>query len=373
MMKNFREYLVDQGKNSILYRGKLYEWNEFLIKINEAQSGDSEKIYPRTGDPYKYKVTNNHWLAQKQGQDKWYEISGKDFRDSYQISIDILDSEFPDARTKDAPKRKAPLAPVETKLEPPKTPETTKPESGGQTTVTPATTLPPAPAITEDPSQQAKQMSATEKRGSELYAKLIKNKTLFFRLGSRSNVMVYKGPNLNENDKQALIEYMRYIGFRMSRYNNDFRKGDKLIFKRGLDTPPSETTTPKVESESDSDKVQTDKSKETTTPKVESESDSDKVQKDKSKNTTSKNPQVEIGPEGPIRPEPVSPVFNRQFDLPIKDGLPTFDGARIPTGREIPDDNTLKEKFRKLVGEELAQKFESDCNRMDLLYEIALR
>ena len=290
MMKNFREYLVDQGKNSILYRGKLYEWNEFLIKINEAQSGDSEKIYPRTGDPYKYKVTNNHWLAQKQGQDKWYEISGKDFRDSYQISIDILDSEFPDARTKDAPKRKAPLAPVETKLEPTKNPETTKPESGGQTTVTPATpvtpttTLPPASAITEDPSQQTKQMSATEKRGSELYARLIKNKTLFFRLGSRSNVMVYKGPNLNENDKQALIEYMNFIGFRMSRYNNDFRKGDKLIFKRGLDTPPSETTTSKVESESDSDKVQTDKSK-NTTPSSERSQDNE----NKSRNTNTKN------------------------------------------------------------------------------------
>ena len=246
----------------------IYKWDQFVGKVNEdappttgteiggsqtpttpttttgnkpattgntPQRPNSDKVYTRTGDPYKYKVTNNHWLAQKEGQDRWYEISGKDFRPSYQISIDILDSEFPDARTKDGPKRKTPLAPVETKLEPPKNPEATKSGSGGQTTVTPTTTLPPAPAITEDPSQQAKQMSELEKRGSAIYARLIKDGSLFFRLGSRSNVMVYKGPDLSEDEKSALIAYMRYIGFRMSRYNNDFRKGDKLIFKRGLE------------------------------------------------------------------------------------------------------------------------------------------
>jgi hypothetical protein len=82
---------------------------------------------------------------------------------------------------------------------------------------------------------------------------------------------------------------MNFIGFRMSRYNNDFRKGDKLIFKRGLDTPPSETTTPKVESESDSDKVQTDKSKNTTSSSERSQDNENKSRNTNTKNSSSGN------------------------------------------------------------------------------------
>jgi hypothetical protein len=65
---------------------------------------DSEIII-RKGDPYKYKVVNDHWLAKRDDQSKWYEITGKDFKPGYQVSINILDTENPMLRTPDSPKR----------------------------------------------------------------------------------------------------------------------------------------------------------------------------------------------------------------------------------------------------------------------------
>ena len=62
-------------------------------------------IISRPGDPYKYKVENDHWLAKKDSQARWYEITGSDFKAPYQVSIDILDNENPNMRTKNAPKR----------------------------------------------------------------------------------------------------------------------------------------------------------------------------------------------------------------------------------------------------------------------------
>ena len=62
-------------------------------------------IITRLGDPYKYKVENDHWLAKKDSQTKWYEISGADFKPAYQASIDILDKENPNVRSKTAPKK----------------------------------------------------------------------------------------------------------------------------------------------------------------------------------------------------------------------------------------------------------------------------
>jgi hypothetical protein len=213
---------------------KLQNWTQFYNYITEALG----EVKTRPGDPFEYKVEGDHWLARRKGSTTWYEITGKNFKNPYQKSINILDTEFPDERSDKAPKREV------SKGEARKTP-TGKPK-------------------TEETN----------------------------------------GPN----------------------------------------NPTSTTSTT----------TQKPTTTNTTT-------------------TTTKNPQREIGPEGPIRPEPVSPVFNRQFDLPIKDGLPTFDGARMPPSREIPDDDTLKEKFQKLVGEELDQKFESDCNSIGLPYKIALR
>ena len=63
------------------------------------------QIISRPGDPYKYKVENDQWLAKKDSQSRWYELTGADFKPAYQISIDILDKENPNMRSKNAPKK----------------------------------------------------------------------------------------------------------------------------------------------------------------------------------------------------------------------------------------------------------------------------
>lgn len=62
-------------------------------------------IIYRPGDVFRYKVVNDHWLAKKDSQTKWFEITGSDFKPAFQSSIDILDSENPQARSANAPKR----------------------------------------------------------------------------------------------------------------------------------------------------------------------------------------------------------------------------------------------------------------------------
>lgn len=64
-----------------------------------------ETVINRPGDPYKYKVENDHWLAKRETHSRWYQITGSDFKPAYQTSIDILDSENPGMRSKNAPKR----------------------------------------------------------------------------------------------------------------------------------------------------------------------------------------------------------------------------------------------------------------------------
>lgn len=80
---------------------KLQNWNQFYAYISEALGG----VKTRPGDPYEYKVENDHWLAKKKGTQTWYEITGKNFKPTYQKSINILDTEFPDERKDGAPKR----------------------------------------------------------------------------------------------------------------------------------------------------------------------------------------------------------------------------------------------------------------------------
>jgi hypothetical protein len=62
-------------------------------------------IISRPGDPYRYKVVNDHWLAKRDDQARWYEITGADFKPPFQKSIDILDQENPSLRTSKAPKK----------------------------------------------------------------------------------------------------------------------------------------------------------------------------------------------------------------------------------------------------------------------------
>jgi hypothetical protein len=73
--------------------------------ILETPTLTDSEIIVRKGDPYKYKVVNDHWLAKRDDQSKWYEITGKDFKPGFQVSIDILDSENPKLRSNVAPKR----------------------------------------------------------------------------------------------------------------------------------------------------------------------------------------------------------------------------------------------------------------------------
>ena len=202
---------------------RLHNWEQFYSYLTEAVG----EIKTRSGDPFEYKVEGGHWLSRRKGSTKWYQITGKDFKDSYQRSIDILDTEFPDEREDGSPKK------VITRAQAWKTP---------------------------------------------------------------------------------------------------------------AGTPKEQDTTP------------TTGAKEATTT-----------------STTTKKPSTEMPPEGPVRKDSESPVLNRQFDLPLKDGIPTFDGAKAPSRDPLPDDESLKNKFVEVVGQEVAKKFEGDCNSIGLPYIIALR
>ena len=203
---------------------RLQNWEQFYSYLTEALGG----VKKRTGDPYEYKVVNNQWLSRKIGTNTWYEITGKNYNDKYQKSINILDTEFPDERTNEAPKREVSI---------------------GQ-----AWRIP----------------------------------------GGTSNP----------------------------------------------ETPKTTTTTIKP----------TDTS-----------------------STTTKKSSTEMPPEGPSRSESESPVVNKQFDLPLKDGIPTFDGAKSPSENPLPDDDSLKNKFIQVVDQEIAKDFEEDCRSIGLPYIIALR
>jgi hypothetical protein len=78
--------------------------------VNNGTSGQNSTTEPsniitRTGDPYQYKVESDNWLAKKTGTEKWFNITGNNFKPAYQQSIDILDTENPELRTANAPKR----------------------------------------------------------------------------------------------------------------------------------------------------------------------------------------------------------------------------------------------------------------------------
>jgi hypothetical protein len=79
------------------------------IENNGTSGQDSSTktsgIIKRQGDPYEYKVESDNWLAKKTGTQKWFNITGVDFKPAYQQSIDILDTENPKSRTANAPKR----------------------------------------------------------------------------------------------------------------------------------------------------------------------------------------------------------------------------------------------------------------------------
>lgn len=73
--------------------------------IENNGATETSGIIKRQGDPYEYKVESDNWLAKKTGTQKWFNITGVDFKPAYQQSIDILDTENPKSRTANAPKR----------------------------------------------------------------------------------------------------------------------------------------------------------------------------------------------------------------------------------------------------------------------------
>ena len=64
----------------------------------------------------------------------------------------------------------------------------------------------------------------------ELYNRFIRDGLIFGR--NQGNRIVYKGPDLTDEDIQKLTQSMANKGFVLSRENLDYRKGDKLIYKR---------------------------------------------------------------------------------------------------------------------------------------------
>jgi hypothetical protein len=71
----------------------------------QGSSTETSGIIKREGDPYEYKVESDNWLAKRTGTQKWFNITGADFKPAYQKSIDILDTENPKLRTANALKR----------------------------------------------------------------------------------------------------------------------------------------------------------------------------------------------------------------------------------------------------------------------------
>lgn len=83
-------------------------WTDFSKSINEEAKNEEAKetTYTRKGDPFVYKVSeDDHWMARRTGHPTWWEITGKHYKPQFQVSIDILDKEYP-FRQKNAPRRK---------------------------------------------------------------------------------------------------------------------------------------------------------------------------------------------------------------------------------------------------------------------------
>ena len=114
--------------------------------------------------------------------------------------------------------------------------------STGDTTSKTATTVTNTSTTTPTTTTTTPTATTTTVAGespSDLYARLVKAKTLVGRLRGRR--IVYKGPDLTKEEREKLESHMKKMGYRVSRDNFDFRKGDKIVFKRNNE---EDTTTP---------------------------------------------------------------------------------------------------------------------------------
>jgi hypothetical protein len=101
---------------------------------------------------------------------------------------------------------------------------TTAPSAASAAATTPAAAT---PAAATTPAAAA---PATAESPSDLYTRLVKGNLLVGRLNGKR--AVYKGPDLSQEDSQKLQSYLSQQGYRLSRENNDYSAGDKLVFKK---------------------------------------------------------------------------------------------------------------------------------------------
>jgi hypothetical protein len=67
-------------------------------------SSEKNYTYRYPGDKnYRYAISNNHWWAKNIRNEKEFELTGKDYKPNFKVSIDNLDKQFPDARPLDSP------------------------------------------------------------------------------------------------------------------------------------------------------------------------------------------------------------------------------------------------------------------------------
>jgi hypothetical protein len=90
-----------------------------------------------------------------------------------------------------------------------------------------ATPVATTPAASTTPAAAA---PATAESPSDLYTRLVKGNLLVGRLNGKR--AVYKGPDLSQEDNQKLQSYLSQQGYRLSRENNDYSAGDKIVFKK---------------------------------------------------------------------------------------------------------------------------------------------
>ena len=79
-------------------------------------------------------------------------------------------------------------------------------------------------------TQTVEPTNTTTETPIDLYNRLIKEKILVST--DNKNKIVYKGPDLTDEQKKNLIAQLGTMQYELSRSNEDYRKGDKFVFKK---------------------------------------------------------------------------------------------------------------------------------------------
>ena len=223
------------------------KWNDFLRSRNEEV--EESKIYTRAGDPFEYKVVSDNWHAKRKGTKKWYNISGEDFIEKYQKSICILDKEFPNARTSDAPKRKECQESGE-KAQEKTAGATPATNNNAPTTTTPTTTTPTTPS-SEKPKAQAQKTeeskmfsSGDEKSVDNTILEMVKSGDIYLNYRDDRNskyvkkvdIVVKSKLPISDNDSRILELYFKGAGLEAgapslkNQKDNQIKRGDKIHY-----------------------------------------------------------------------------------------------------------------------------------------------